>query len=425
MSAEPQISTQPSAAREGQLASMDPTAARAYLLSIASTLRATQRPDYRGDSAARINECILVLSHLALDLGPPQGPITDAAETALYESVDKIAGSPQRSFDPARFERYLRTHPAGGAATRIVASKLLQGGRSKQTVLVSLENQGPSWPNEMVIRQDWGKGVPNISVVFEYYVVEALRRTGIKAPETLFLEISAEPMGAPFMAVTRLNGCARGNLFSPPASERMALQLAQQLGVLHSMPIGAFAAVPDLPTRAYTHLQMRAELEEYRRQYAAFDRPNPTIDAIFAWLSAGSEKISGPQSLVHGDLGFHNYLVAGDDLTGILDWELAHLGSPAEDLGYCRGDIEQMTTWTKFIQTYRAAGGPDIDARVLDFYTLWSGLHLYCLLLQARAGIVSGQLHDIEVIYCCVNLTPVLLRRMARQLREATRRASP
>ncbi len=40
------------------------------------------------------------------------------------------------------------------------------------------------------------------------------------------------------------------------------------------------------------------------------------------------------RTLVHGDFRMGNLMVDGERVTGVLDWELAHIGDPVEDLGW-------------------------------------------------------------------------------------------
>ncbi len=41
-----------------------------------------------------------------------------------------------------------------------------------------------------------------------------------------------------------------------------------------------------------------------------------------------------PKALVHGDFRLGNFLIEPDGVRAVLDWELAHLGNPIEDLGW-------------------------------------------------------------------------------------------
>ena len=38
--------------------------------------------------------------------------------------------------------------------------------------------------------------------------------------------------------------------------------------------------------------------------------------------------------IVHGDFGPQNVLIAGDNISALLDWEFAHAGQPVEDLAW-------------------------------------------------------------------------------------------
>ncbi|HKY92672.1 MAG TPA: phosphotransferase, partial [Nevskiaceae bacterium] len=95
-----------------------------------------------------------------------------------------------------------------------------------------------------------------------------------------------------------------------------------------------------------------------------------------------------PHRLVHGDIGFHNLMRRDGRLAAILDWELTHLGDPAEDLAYPRIPmIEALTTWERFTEAYLAAGGPPeaCDARALAWYGVWA---------YTRNSVYTGLLYD-------------------------------
>jgi aminoglycoside phosphotransferase (APT) family kinase protein len=78
-------------------------------------------------------------------------------------------------------------------------------------------------------------------------------------------------------------------------------------------------------------------------------------------------------TVVHGDSGPYNFLVDSDRLTAVLDWEFAHVGDPAEDLGIARVYAEDVMDWREFLDIYASAGGPEVPehrvrlAMVLQF----------------------------------------------------------
>src|SRR5690606_32208311 len=114
---------------------------------------------------------------------------------------------------------YLRAQPQGGAALRVVKAVPLPGGRSKQTILVSIEN-AKALPDELVFRQDWAAAVTGTSVAaMEFAILSRIHAAGILVPQPLLLETGSEALGAPFIVVGRLPGRAIGTLFDPPSAQ--------------------------------------------------------------------------------------------------------------------------------------------------------------------------------------------------------------
>ncbi len=68
--------------------------------------------------------------------------------------------------------------------------------------------------------------------------------------------------------------------------------------------------------------------------YRDLNDPRPAVEAGLRWLR-DHRPTDRPNTLVHGDFRIGNLLVAGTGIRGgVLDWELAHLGNPVEDLGW-------------------------------------------------------------------------------------------
>ena len=77
---------------------------------------------------------------------------------------------------------------------------------------------------------------------------------------------------------------------------------------------------------------------EVRRWEAEVDRakvePQPELVFVAGWLWEHRPAPPERTVVVHGDFRPANVLVEDGHVTALLDWEFAHLGDPAEDLGW-------------------------------------------------------------------------------------------
>ena len=107
----------------------------------------------------------------------------------------------------------------------------------------------------------------------------------------------------------------------------------------------------------------------------ALGEVRPALELGVRWLpptAPTADAGAGRTVTVHGDFRCGNLLVGPDGLRGVLDWELAHAGDPAEDIGWlCApawrfggpGEVGGFGSSPSCWRRYAAAGGAPIDAR--------------------------------------------------------------
>lgn len=428
------------------ISTITPEVARTYLINVAEILNNVVIPQLDGPARARANDCLRVVTRLVTDgqisdktrellANLPSDAIAAAlregeaienanAEAEQYQqSIKSAPPVASRSFDHTALEAYLRRHPLGGEQLRITHSKLMAGGRSKVTILVSQEG-ARDLPKDFVVRQDWANSPTGKAVEIEFELLQRLHAEGIAVPKPLLLERSKDVAGNPFMIVSRLPGAPVADHFmAQPATEKPLMQIAEQLGRVHGMDTAPFERMPGIVETNYRADQLRANLASYRATIAKHDTaPSRMVEQIIAWLDANAERVAtAPRTLVHGDFGFHNSLVDGDNLSVILDWELVHLGNPAYDLGYLRHSVTDNAVWERFMAHYRKGGGPEIPSDFVDYYTMYTGIWYHQIQLHTRGYLLSGAVHDMEITALCADFAPMVLASLSRTLHRVIR----
>jgi aminoglycoside phosphotransferase (APT) family kinase protein len=102
----------------------------------------------------------------------------------------------------------------------------------------------------------------------------------------------------------------------------LAGQLGRALARIHSIPPA------ELPA-----LVGGDALESLRAEHDAYGEPRPALEVAFRWLTEHRPP-PAPAVVLHGDFRNGNLMVGPDGLRAVLDWELVHLGDPAQDLGW-------------------------------------------------------------------------------------------
>lgn len=279
--------------------------------------------------------------------------------------------APEASADLAEGVRgVLAGHLAGGDPGQLRLSPI-PGGASRETWLVSRngEGAGPEIPL-CVLRRDPGGSVSLVPMREEFTLLQRSREAGVPVPEPIAFDD-----GGVFGSAGFLMGYVEGTSVPPrilhkPEYEQargaLTVQLAEALARIHTVEATTLRGVlPDPPSDPAL-----AQIDEWERQLDEVGAPLPGVELGLRWLRANAPEPAEP-GLVHGDFRLGNFIVDESGLAAVIDWELSHLGDPAEDAGWLCirswrfGNDEKPVAGVGrlegFLAAYQAAGGAPLD----------------------------------------------------------------
>jgi aminoglycoside phosphotransferase (APT) family kinase protein len=294
-----------------------------------------------------------------------------------------------KAYDEDALCRFIVSQYPNEQGIHIANSSFLSGGHSKYTMGIELSGNH-ALPSSLVLRADAGSGFGGSSVVEEYRLLKILYEHGAQVPKPIGVEKSGAVFGSPFLLVEKRPGRSIGHMFMlPPPNRFTARDIATQLAKIHSIPADAFGSITagaDTTTKEHA----LAWIDQSCASWKALNTPGALLETSFRWLRANVDRYEGRRALVHGDYGLNNMLIDNGQMSAVLDWEFAHIGNPAYDLGYFRFQAEALGAWDEFLCAYAAAGGAVPDAMQLDYANLLAETRLTVMTRQAEAAYNAG-----------------------------------
>ena len=118
-------------------------------------------------------------------------------------------------------------------------------------------------------------------------------------------------------------------------------------------------------------------------------------------------------ALVHGDLRVGNFLADERGLTALLDWEMAHVGDPHEDLAWTYRSIwspERQLPQADFLARYERASGTRVDPDHLRWYQMFNEVKHAVISLTAAHSFATRRSTNIRFADRNTTLAPFLGR---------------
>jgi aminoglycoside phosphotransferase (APT) family kinase protein len=246
--------------------------------------------------------------------------------------------------------------------------KRLSGGASQETW--SFDGVGEQGTQGFILRRaPGGKVVPRsataVPLATEAKVIRLAAGAGVPVPPVPYVLEDGDNLG-PGYIMGRVEGetiarkILRDAAFAD-ARPKLARQCGRILAAIHAIDtkdLGELKVVPP-----------HTQFQQYRAIYDGYDYPHPVFEVAFKWLERRLPE-APTLTLVHGDFRHGNLMIGPDGVRAVLDWELTHIGDPAEDLGWIC-----VNSW-RFGETQRVVGGFGDVADLLAGYAEAGGRNM-------------------------------------------------
>lgn len=252
--------------------------------------------------------------------------------------------------------------------------------------------------SKLVLRRDPPSAIRPDGIAREAEAIAAARRRGVPVPRILAVECAADRLAAPFILMEHVDGETLGHrIVRAPQLASVRPALAAECGTaLARLHAGDGRDLPALP--------MVDALADLRAGLDRFDA-SPAFELGFRWLE---DRRPGPAApaLVHGDFRNGNLIIGPEGIRAVLDWELAHLGDGAEDLGWLcvrawrfggAGPVGGFGERADLLTAYERAGGRAVQADVLAWWEVFGTIRWGVICLAQAARHLSGTEPSVEL----------------------------
>jgi aminoglycoside phosphotransferase (APT) family kinase protein len=303
-----------------------------------------------------------------------------------------------------------RAAGATDAAVTVVAR--LGGGAIQENWAIDVEiADGPmAGLHEAVLRSDAVSGIAESwPRAQEFALISAAYEIGVTVPQPLWLEPSGALIGRPFYVMRRVKGTAQGRRvlrnLEPEQGDALAHRLGLELAKLHRiLPADHLQALAFLPLAGADLIARRAA--HYRQALDALPEPHPVLEYAINRMEDLAPPIT-TIALCHRDFRTGNYMVDGDRLTGILDFEFAGWSDPYEDLGwFCarcwrfgatESEAGGIGSRAAFYAGYAEGSGQPVDDARVRYWEAIAPIRWAIIALQQGERHASGQEPSLDL----------------------------
>jgi len=307
-----------------------------------------------------------------------------------------------------RIAAFLKSRLAAGEVS-VSNVYRIPGGASRETWAFDAQwrEDGKEIRQGFILRRDPDASVLETDRDLEFRVMDAVQAHGIPVPRMFWLEQDTSWLDRPFFVMERVDGCETSPskvLMDPRfyvVRDRIGERFVDILAAIHRLEWRALG-LDFLGPPANEDSCGMMEIEKWE---AIVDRealePQPVLRAACRWLRRRLPPPAQRIVLVHADYRTGNFLCDPQgQIVGVLDWEMAHLGDPMEDIAWAclrpwrwMGDeqVGGLLRREEFYEKYSAASGLRVDEEAVRFWEVLGNVKLAAIFLTGGRSFCEGR----------------------------------
>ena len=271
-----------------------------------------------------------------------------------------------------------------------LAARPLSAGASRLTWALDVEVDGTV--HRMVLQRARTAGRPLLDVAAEVRLLRAAHAAGVPVPVVI-------AAGTSFLVTSRVDGeTIPRRILRDPALATARSRFAADCGRI-------LAAIASIAVETVVPIPTTDPLDLVEQLLGRAGTPRPGLELALHWLRVNRPP-PGRTRVVHCDFRSGNLVVGPCGVHAVLDWELAHLGDPREDLGWlcarvwrfgAPAPVAGMGSLADLLDAYAGHGGDRLEPADLFWWQVLATLRWGAICLEQARVHLSAEFRSVEL----------------------------
>jgi aminoglycoside phosphotransferase (APT) family kinase protein len=313
----------------------------------------------------------------------------------------------------------------------VLALSRIHGGASRETFRVRID-VAQHGERGLIFRRDPVSTLIETEREVEFAAYRSFMNSSVPVPGALFLERELEWLERPFFVMEEIEGCTAGSILASDPYGPHRAKIGEQFFTI----LGHIAKRDAMSSELARHVPAPKPDGAWAQELAKWEKvvdedelePQPIVRAAVRWMRRNPPPPAQRISVVHGDYRTGNFLFDGTGtIRAVLDWEMAHLGDPLEDLAWALDPLWSsdrvhpggMLTREAGIAVWEKASGLKADPAALRWWSMFAAFKGAAIWISSAKEFQAGANTDPVMAFSGLYCLPFHNKRLADLLLQA------